>query len=163
MPKDIKEFFFVKEEIKKCVQCLEEKPRNMFHRNENTKRCFECNKKIKSTYNYGSKFSDLSDEIIDEIGEYLGFDMWNKRDKTKEYDFPNARDEVGCLDGSAFMEGKIIEFKNNFLLVYKPANSYHAVRSNYTLNLSTLTPTKTSPLRKTLSEELIEKIKNTKK
>ena len=26
----------------------------------------------------------LDEELIDEIGEYLGFVMWNKRDKTKK-------------------------------------------------------------------------------
>jgi DNA phosphorothioation-dependent restriction protein DptG len=27
----------------------------------------------------------LNEELIDKIGEYIGFEMWNNRDKTKEY------------------------------------------------------------------------------
>ena len=34
----------------------------------------------------------LDEDLIDEIGEYLGFVMWNKRDETKEYDFPGERE-----------------------------------------------------------------------
>ena len=60
----------------------------------------------------------LDNNLIDEVGEYLGFAMWNKRDKTKEYDFPGSR-EGNCLPGDEFAEGNIIIYNNIPLLVYK--------------------------------------------
>ena len=60
----------------------------------------------------------LGEELIDEIGEYLGFVMWNKRDKGKVYDLLNAREE-NCFPGDAFIEGNIIIFNNTPLLVIK--------------------------------------------
>jgi len=80
--------------------------------------------------------------------------MWNKRDETKEYDFPNAREN--CLAGDAFVEGKTTVYNRILLLVYKSAVCFHGFKSFYNLNLFTVKPTKTS---KTLSPELIEKIK----
>ena len=99
----------------------------------------------------------LDNELIDEIGQYLGFSMWNKRDETKEYDFPNAREN--CLAGDAFVEGKTIVYNQTPLLVYKSAGCFHGFKSLYTLNLLTIKPTKTSKNQKVLSPELVEKIK----
>jgi hypothetical protein len=101
----------------------------------------------------------LSEDLIDEIGEYLGFEMWNKRDKSKEYDFPNAREE-NCSPGDVFVEGNIIIYNNTRLLVYKSKNCFNSFNSLYTLNLSTIKPTKKSKNQQLLSIELIEKIKN---
>jgi len=99
----------------------------------------------------------LDNELMDEIGYYLGFDMWNNRDKTKEYDFPSAREN--CLAGDAFVEGKTIVYHQTPLLVYKSAKCFHGFKSLYTLNLLTIKPTKTSNIQKVLSPELVEKIK----
>jgi hypothetical protein len=44
----------------------------------------------------------LPPELIDEIGEYVGFKMWSKRDDSKEYDFPNQRGD-NCLAGDEFL------------------------------------------------------------
>jgi hypothetical protein len=101
----------------------------------------------------------LNEDLIDEIGEYLGFKMWNKRDLSKEYDFPNARGEVSCLPGDNFVKGNIIIYNNIPLLVYKYAGCFHTFKSIYTLNIITIKPTKTSKNQKILSHELIEKIK----
>jgi hypothetical protein len=104
--------------------------------------------------------SILNEELIDEIGEYLDFKMWNKRDLSKKYDFPNAREEVDCLPGDNFVKGSIIIYNNIPLLVYKNVGCFHACKSLYTLNIITLKPTKTSQNQKILSHKLIEKIKN---
>lgn len=105
----------------------------------------------------------LIEELIDEIGEYLGFEMWNKRDKTKEYDFPGSR-EADALPGDYFVSGNLVQWYNRpTLLVYQ----YEACRydpffdrsSLYTLNLSTMKPTKNSSNQTPLSQELIEKLK----
>lgn len=72
--------------------------------------------------------------MIDEIGESLGFEMWNKRDKTKEYDLAGARED-DCLAGDNFVEG--IESNNRGYM-----NNSH--QSLYTLNLKTLKPTQNS-------------------
>ena len=101
----------------------------------------------------------LGQDLIDEIGEYLGFEMWNKRDTTKEYDFPNAREGIHCFQGDAFVEGNIIIFNKIPLLVYKNAGCFHAFKSLYTLNLITMKPTKASIHQTVLSQELFEKIK----
>ena len=100
----------------------------------------------------------LDNNLIDEVGEYLGFAMWNKRDKTKEYDFPGSR-EGNCLPGDEFAEGNIIIYNNIPLLVYKNKGCFHTFKSLYTLNLSTIKPTKQSKIQKLLSPNLIEKIK----
>jgi hypothetical protein len=100
----------------------------------------------------------LGEELIDEIGEYLGFAMWNKRDKSKEYDFPNAREE-NYLPGDVFVEGNIIIYNKTPLLVYKNKNCFHIFKSLYTLNLITIKPTKNSKIQTIISQELVEKIK----
>ena len=100
----------------------------------------------------------LDKNLIDEIGEYLGFEMWSKMDETKEYDFPNAR-EANCLPGDEFVEGNIIIYNKTPLLVYKNKGCFHTFNSLYTLNLSTIKPTKNSKNQKLLSSALIEKIK----
>jgi len=100
----------------------------------------------------------LDKDLIDEIGEYLGFVMWNKRDKTTQYDFPNSREE-NCIPGDQFVEGNIIIYNKIPLLVYKHKGCFHTFKSLYTLNLSTLKPTKNSKIQKLLSHELLENIK----
>jgi len=100
----------------------------------------------------------LGEELIDEIGKYLGFVMWNKRDKSKEYDFPNAKEE-NSLSGDIFVEGNIIIYNNTPLLVYKKKNGFHNFNSLYTLNLFTIKPTKNSKTQTIISQELVEKIK----
>lgn len=100
----------------------------------------------------------LDENLIDEIGEYLGLEMWNKRDKTKEYDFQGAREEK-CLPGDGFVEGNIIKYNGIRLLVYQNMGCSHGSKSLYTLNLSTLNPTKNSKIQKLLSRQLFEKIK----
>ena len=103
-------------------------------------------------------FQILPTELIDEIGESLGFDMWNKRDDLKEYDFPGAR-EPNCLPADSFIEGNTVEYNNIWMLVYKNVGFYHGKISVYTLNLYTLKPTKNSKIQTFLSDELKEKIK----
>jgi hypothetical protein len=101
----------------------------------------------------------LDKDLIDEIGEYLGFEMWNKRDISKEYDFPNERsDDKDTLMGDKYIIGNII-YNKIPLLVYKNAGCFHSFKSLYTLNLLTLKPTKNSLNQTLLSKELIEKIK----
>ena len=104
----------------------------------------------------------LDEELIDEIGEYLGFVMWNKRDKTKKYDFPNARED-NSLPGDVFVEGNIIIYDKTLLLVYKNKNCFHNFKSLYTLNLLTIKPTKNSRTQTILSQELIKKINTSMK
>lgn len=98
-----------------------------------------------------------SDDVIDEIGEYLGYQMWNKRDKSKTYSMPGDRDgEDEHADD--YMEGKIINFNGLNLLTFLIIGCYGA-NSQYTLNLSTLRPTKNSPIQTELPNELKRKIR----
>jgi hypothetical protein len=100
----------------------------------------------------------IDEDLIDEIGTYLGFEMWNTKDETKEYDFPGAREEHS-VPGEAFVEGNVFFCNNTQLLVYKNKECYQGYKSLYTLNLSTLKPTKNSKIQTLLSPELLEKIK----
>lgn len=102
--------------------------------------------------------NSIDNDLINEIGEYLDFKMWSKRDLSKEYDFPGCRED-NCFPGDHFMEASIIIYNNIPLLIYKNAGCFHACKSLYTLNMITLKPTKTSPIKKILTHELIEKIK----
>ena len=86
-------------------------------------------------YKISIMFNNMLDkDLIDEIGEYLGFVMWNKRDETKQYDFPNAREEEICIPGDKFVEGNIIIYNNTPLLVYKNKGCFHGFKTLYTLN-----------------------------
>jgi hypothetical protein len=108
------------------------------------------------------EFNIPDEELIDEIGQYIGFTMWNNRDKSKEYDFPGSREEH-CSHGDKYIEGNIIIFKSTPLLVYKNKNCFHGFKTLYTLNLLTIKPTKNSHIKTILSQELVEKIKTSKK
>ena len=100
----------------------------------------------------------LSDTLINEIGEYLGFKMWNNRDKSLNYDFPGARED-DAIAGEDFVVGSEFEYKGMLFLSFKQAGQFHAVKSLYTLNLRTLKPTRNSPITKLLSPQLCMKIK----
>ena len=101
----------------------------------------------------------LSETLINEIGEFLGYEMWNKRDTTKEYDFGGCR-EADAESGDHFMVGGVIHTKYQTLLCF---NTFYNLiihqKVLYTLNLKTFKPTKNSPSQKLISPELIEKIK----
>jgi hypothetical protein len=101
----------------------------------------------------------LPPELIDEIGEYVGFKMWSKRDDSKEYDFPGSRED-NRLAGDEFLEGHDIVFNRVPLLVFKHAGCFHRAKSVYTLNLITVKPTAQSRIKKVLSPALIGKIKS---
>lgn len=92
----------------------------------------------------------LTPQLIDEIGEYVGFKMWSKRDDSKEYDFPNQRGD-NCLAGDDFLEGNVIVFNRVPLLVFKHAGCVHGFKSVYILNLITVKPTAQSRIKKVLS------------
>jgi len=107
-------------------------------------------------------FNDVScEQLMDEIGRYLGFEMWNDRDTSKSYDFPGARGDVDCLGGDQFVKGDVIVYNSTELLVYKNVGCFHGVKTLYTFNLTTLKPTKNSKRQTLLPQNLIEKIKNT--
>jgi hypothetical protein len=100
---------------------------------------------------------DLGEDLIDEIGEYVGLSMWSKRDRTRTYSYP------GCRDGEDehaddYVNGEVINFNGIYLLLFKPEGGYGGYDSEYTLNLSTLRPTKNSHIKKELSLELKAKI-----
>ncbi len=105
----------------------------------------------------------IDDELIDEIGESLGYYMWNKRDMTKEYGFAGARDPENENEISAdgFCSGTVIYYNKIPLLVFKNmylCYFYKDSWSEYTLNLRTLKPTKNSKNQTQFSNELIRKI-----
>lgn len=100
-----------------------------------------------------------NEELIDDIGESLGFKMWNKRDKTKKYDTPGDREDgEDWLHADNYMVGEVITFKKLPLLVYQHKSSF-GDKSYYTFNLLTMRPTKTSHSQVQLSKELVAKIK----
>jgi len=103
----------------------------------------------------------LDENLINEIGEFLGYEMWNKRDTTKTYDFAGARDDnIFTECGDHFMVGYTVNVNYQSLLCF---NTFYKFpidkKAMYTLNLKTLKPTKNSPNQKLLSPELIEKLK----
>ena len=105
----------------------------------------------------------IPDELIDEIGEYLGFDMWNKRDITQIYDSIGCR-EPNAIMSDFFVKGNIVYFKDKipllvFQYIYNKSNHNNNNKSLFTLNLKTLKSTYNSPTQKLLSPELFDKIK----
>jgi hypothetical protein len=107
-------------------------------------------------------FSFLSEELIADIGESVGFQMWSRRDKSIEYGDPGARgDEPGRTDD--YHSGNIICTGHLYLLVFSN-EGYRAFqlkgKSEYTLNLHTLKPTAASPKKNLLSDELKARIKS---
>lgn len=97
------------------------------------------------------------DDLIDEIGEHLGFQMWNKRDRTKSYEYAGNRDG-GCEIADDYYEGRVISFKEIPLLVFQRKGIF-AHQSEYTFNLKTMRPTKNSGSQVLLPKDLITKIK----
>jgi hypothetical protein len=89
-------------------------------------------------------------EIIDEIGEYLGFRMWNKRKSYTHLD-------LSIYKPRDFIDGHVITFQNIPLLVFQSKDSYCS--SDYTLNLFTMKPTKASYNQTLLPKEITDKIK----
>lgn len=103
------------------------------------------------------KYPIPDEELIDEIGEYLGFMMWHKRDKTKTYEYAGNRDGDGLIADNYFV-GSVLTYNNLPLLVFQRKGIF-AYQSEYTFNLKTMRPTKASELQLPLSKELINKIK----
>lgn len=101
----------------------------------------------------------LGQQLMDEIGRYLGFEMWNDRDTSKFYDFLGARGDDSCFLGDHFVKGDVIVYNNTKLLVYKNVGCFHGAKTLYTLNLTTLKPRKNSKIQTLLPQKLIEKIK----
>jgi len=101
-----------------------------------------------------------NDDLINEIGEHLGFKMWNKRDKTLTYEYAGNRDGDGELADDYFV-GSVIQYNNLPLLVFQRKGIF-AYQSEYTLNLITLRPTKASENQTLLPRELINKIKRSR-
>jgi len=105
----------------------------------------------------------LSKELINEIGEAVGLKMWDKRDKTKTYSYPGARDDDDDKDEDAYnyVNGVITKFKELMILTFLresiPGLGWGA-KSQYTLNLKTLKPTSASTIKTELSSELKVKI-----
>ncbi len=108
-----------------------------------------------------SRHYTVDDETIDEIGQAMGFKMWNLRDKSKKYILPGNRDEHDddCLLADDYVEGHVIVF-NKFPLVIFQYLDHFPNKSLYTLNLITLRPTKASELQTQIPKEIINKIKS---
>jgi len=103
----------------------------------------------------------LSEDLIADIGESVGFKMWSRRDKSIEYSYPGARDgEPGRADD--FHNGTIICIYKLYLLTFSnQGNKFMHVKgsADYTLNLNTLTPTRNSRIQTPISEELKVRIR----
>jgi hypothetical protein len=96
-------------------------------------------------------------ELMNEIGEFVGLQMWNKRDMSKSYEYIGNRDASDELADN-YVVSKVIIYQQIPLLVFE-TKSYFSSQSLYTLNLLTMRPTKNSYYQHKLSKELIDKIK----
>ncbi len=108
-----------------------------------------------------SRFKNLtycSIDLLDEIGEYLGFTMWNKRDLSKKYAYRGFKDDEEAIDD--YIEADVIFYKDFPLLIYQ-YNAYRKTSDHtlYIFNLKTFKPTKNSPIKKELSPDLLDKLK----
>jgi hypothetical protein len=102
----------------------------------------------------------LSKELINKIGEAVDLKMWDKRDKTKTYSYPGARDDEDEYADN-YVNGVITKFKDLMLLTFLTESIPglgRGSKSHYTLNLKTLRPTGTSTIKTELSAELKAKI-----
>ncbi len=90
------------------------------------------------------------------LEKYLGFEMWNKRDKTKKYHYPGSRDDG--VDGSLLVRGYIEIYKGTPILMYKYFWQYHC-KPLYTFNLNTLKPSINSQNKTILPKKITSKIK----
>jgi hypothetical protein len=102
----------------------------------------------------------LSEDLIADIGESVGFKMWSRRDKSMEYSYPGCRgDEPEYADD--FHNGTVLCNKLYLLTFSRESYRYTGSRgiASYTLNLRTLTPTRNSRIQTPISEELKARIR----
>jgi hypothetical protein len=99
----------------------------------------------------------LPDELIDEIGEYLGFHMRNKHTVIRMNGLTGCREDNTIIT-DFFVKGNIVYFNNKVPLLVFQNQSFNK-KSLFTLNLLTLKCTYNSPTQKLLSPELVDKIK----
>lgn len=104
----------------------------------------------------------LPEDLIADIGEYIGFKMWSRRDTSIEYSYPGVRgDEPGRADD--FHNGGVICMYNLYLLTFsREIYRYTGSRgiASYTLNLNTLAPTRNSRIQTPISEGLKARIRS---
>lgn len=86
---------------------------------------------------------DIEEEIINEIGNYLGFNMDSEK-AVNRYDF--------------VITTKVV-YNKTPLLIYKYNGCFHGFKALYVLNMTTLKPTKNSYIKKQLPKEVLAKLK----
>lgn len=102
----------------------------------------------------------LSEDLIADIGESIGFKMWSRRDKGIEYSYPGARGgEVHRADD--FHNGTVLCNKLYLLTFSRESYKFSSIQgcASYTLNLHTLTPTRNSRIQTPISEGLKARIR----
>jgi hypothetical protein len=99
----------------------------------------------------GFKLTQEQIELNDEIGRYLGLKMI-----TEFYE--NFESKLFFNENpNMYYEGKVTEFNDNYYLIYLK-NKCYGSKSEYTLDLRTLTPTQNSPIKNCLNETLKNKL-----
>ncbi len=91
----------------------------------------------------------IFNDLIDEIGEYLGYNMW------KSNKYPKSK-----IEAMGYYNGELVLYQGNYLLIFRPTTRNGKIKSSvYTLNLKTMRPTKASPNQTQLNMDLKRKLR----
>jgi hypothetical protein len=96
--------------------------------------------------------------IFDKIGSFLGFNMWNNRNKNLQYGIHGCLSESDDDKEENYIDWEIKTFKNQNLIIYKRRDSFYQP-AEYVLNFKTYKPTKNSNIKTLLTNELIDELK----
>jgi hypothetical protein len=98
----------------------------------------------------------IDGSIVSEIGQYLGFMMWDRltKEERKEVYTNDREDDYIC--------GNVIDYKGIPMLIFRRQDRGHTIgygrTTECTINLCTLKPTKNSSIQKSIPAHIVKKM-----
>jgi len=91
--------------------------------------------------------------MFNKIGEYLGYQMWDNRNKNLQYGVYGCKSETDDDVENNYVERRKVTFKYQNLIIYNYKGEIQCPL--YILNLKTFKPTKNSINQTLLSNEIL--------